>query len=69
MPEGKRDEFHTLYRSAFYVFRHFGQLPVSGGTGDPHGTSWPILIAVLLAGLLFELVTTEAGIEVSSNPC
>ncbi|MBK5435282.1 hypothetical protein JFV30_32755 [Pseudomonas sp. TH32] len=31
--------------------------------------SWPILIAVLLAGLLFELITTEAGVEVSLNPC
>lgn len=30
--------------------------------------SWPILIAVLLAGLLFELITTEAGIEVSLSP-
>ncbi|MEO8488596.1 hypothetical protein [Pseudomonas sp.] len=30
--------------------------------------SWPILIAVLLAGLLFELITTEAGVEVSLNP-
>lgn len=30
---------------------------------------WPILIAVLLAGLLFELITTEAGIEVSLSPC
>jgi hypothetical protein len=29
--------------------------------------SWPILIAVLLAGLLFELVTTEAGIELSAS--
>lgn len=27
--------------------------------------SWPILIAVLLAGLLFELITTEAGIELT----
>ncbi|MBK5435998.1 hypothetical protein JFV30_03770 [Pseudomonas sp. TH32] len=31
--------------------------------------SWPILIAVLLAALLFELITTEAGVEVSLNPC
>ncbi|AZF33388.1 hypothetical protein [Pseudomonas sp. 31 E 6] len=31
--------------------------------------SWPILIAVLLAGLLFELITTEAGVEVSLTPC
>jgi hypothetical protein len=29
--------------------------------------SWPILIAVLLAGLLFELITTEAGIELSAS--
>lgn len=31
--------------------------------------SWPILIAVLLAALLFELITTEAGVEVSLNRC
>lgn len=29
--------------------------------------SWPILIAVLLAGLLFELITTEAGIELTAT--
>ncbi len=29
--------------------------------------SWPILIAVLLAGLLFELITAEAGIELSAS--
>lgn len=29
--------------------------------------SWPILIAVLLAGLLFELITTEAGIELTAS--
>lgn len=32
-------------------------------------SSWPILIAVLLAALLFELITTEAGVEVTLNPC
>lgn len=29
--------------------------------------SWPILIAVLLTGLLFELITTEAGIELTAS--
>jgi len=28
---------------------------------------WPILIAVLLTGLLFELITTKAGIVLSKN--
>ncbi|AZE56814.1 hypothetical protein C4K03_4676 [Pseudomonas synxantha] len=30
---------------------------------------WPLLIAVLLACLLFELILKKAGIEVSTRPC
>ncbi|CAI8753869.1 hypothetical protein [Pseudomonas zeae] len=29
---------------------------------------WPFLIAVLLACLLFELITAKAGIEISASP-
>jgi len=29
---------------------------------------WPLLIAVLLASLLFELIMADAGIEISASP-
>lgn len=60
MSEGNHDECNSLYRLNFYVFLNTGQLRLGNLLVLILARFWPLLIAVVLSCLIFEVIARKA---------